>query len=75
MAVLLHACNLELLPLALVVGTLGLDVLALLPGAQLVAVLPWLRAHTAGALRITGFEHEGGWLASPELTTSLSCLL
>lgn len=51
--VLLLACNLELLPLALLVDAIGLDVLALLLGAQLVAVLPWLRAHAAPALRIT----------------------
>lgn len=50
--VLLLACNLELLPLALLLDTIGLDVLALLLGAQLVAVLPWLRAHAAGPLRI-----------------------
>lgn len=54
MLVLLLACNLELLPLALLVDTIGLDVLALLLGAQLVAVLPWLRAHAAEALRVTG---------------------
>lgn len=50
--VLLLACNLELLPLALLVDAIGLDVLALLLGAQLVAVLPWLRAHTATSIRV-----------------------
>jgi len=52
--VLLLACNLELLPLALLLDTIGLDVLALLLGAQLVAVLPWVRAHSSGALRVAG---------------------
>lgn len=56
--VLLLACNLELLPLALLVDTIGLDVLALLLGAQLVAVLPWLRAHAAAALRITALAGD-----------------
>ena len=60
--VLVLACNLELLPLALLVDTVGVDVLALLLGAQLVAVLPWLRAHTAAALRITSIA--GGAMAS-----------
>lgn len=50
--VLVLACNIELLPLALLVDTVGLDVLALLLGAQLVAVLPWLGAHAAGPLRV-----------------------
>jgi len=60
--VLVLACNLELLPLALLVDTIGLDVLALLLGAQLVTMLPWLRAHTAAALRITGLA--GGAMAA-----------
>lgn len=59
---LLLACNLELLPLALLVDAIGPDVLALLLGAQLVAVLPWLRTHTAAALRITGLA--GGAMAA-----------
>ncbi|WP_282245994.1 hypothetical protein [Stenotrophomonas sp. PS02300] len=76
--VLLLACNLELLPLALLVDTIGLDVLALLLGAQLVAVLPWLRAHIAGGMSIvrlgagaalTGFM--GGYLRC--LWMELSC--
>lgn len=50
--VLVLACNLELLPLALLVDTVGVDVLALLLGAQLVAVLPWVRAQGAAALRM-----------------------
>lgn len=50
--VLLLACNLELLPLALLVDAIGLDVLALLLSAQLVAVLPWLRGHAAAALHM-----------------------
>lgn len=60
--VLLLACNLELLPLALLVDAIGLDVLALLLGAQLVAVLLWLRAHAAAALRITTLA--GGAMAA-----------
>ncbi|WP_448142289.1 hypothetical protein [Stenotrophomonas bentonitica] len=60
--VLLLACNLELLPLALLVDAIGLDVLALLLGAQLMAVLPWLRAHAAAALRITTLA--GGAMAA-----------
>lgn len=60
--VLLLACNLELLPLALLVDAIGLDVLALVLGAQLVAVLPWLRAHAAAALRITALT--GGAMAA-----------
>ncbi|HDS0924759.1 TPA: hypothetical protein QDZ10_003251 [Stenotrophomonas maltophilia] len=60
--VLLLACNLELLPLALLADTIGLDVLALLLGAQLVAMLPWLRAHAAAALCITTLA--GGAMAA-----------
>lgn len=52
--VLLLACNLELLPLALLVDTIGLDVLALLLGAQMLAVLPWLRAHSGRPLSMAG---------------------
>jgi len=51
--VLLLACNLELLPLALLVDAIGLDALALLLGAQMLAVLPWLRAHSRRPLRMT----------------------
>jgi len=60
--VLLLACNLELLPLALLGGTIGPGVPAPLLGAQLVAVLPWLRAHAAAALRITTLA--GGAMAA-----------
>ncbi|WP_093533187.1 hypothetical protein PWP89_15060 [Stenotrophomonas rhizophila] len=60
--VLVLACNLELLPLALLVDAAGLDVLALLLGAQLGAVLPWLQEHAAEALRITGLT--GGAMAA-----------
>ncbi|WP_421568837.1 hypothetical protein [Stenotrophomonas sp. PD6] len=56
---LLVACNPDLLPLVPLVDALGLDVLALLLGAQLVATLPWLRMHTAQALRITGHALAG----------------
>ena len=52
--VLLLACNLELLPLALLVDAIGLDVLALLLGAQMLAVLPWLRAHSCRPLHMAG---------------------
>ena len=60
--VLVLACNPELVPLALLVDTVGVDVLALLLGAQLVAVLPWLRVHTTATLRITGLA--GGAMAA-----------
>ncbi len=60
--VLVLACNIELLPLALLVDTIGLDALALLLGAQLVALLPRLQAHAAEALRITGLA--GGAVAA-----------
>lgn len=52
MLILLVACNPDLLPLVPVVDAIGLDVLVLLLGAQLVAVLPWVRAHAAGPLRM-----------------------
>ncbi|MFL9582639.1 hypothetical protein [Stenotrophomonas sp. AB1(2024)] len=52
--ILVVACNPDLLPLAPVLDAIGLDVLALLLGAQLVAVLPWLRARAAGPLRMAG---------------------
>jgi hypothetical protein len=63
--VLLLACNLELLPLALLVDAIGLDVLALLLGAQMIAVLPWLRAHSGRLLRMAGRAFVAlfaGWL-------------
>ncbi|MDA3307268.1 MULTISPECIES: hypothetical protein [Stenotrophomonas] len=41
--VIVLACNPDLLPLLSVVDALGLDVLVLLLGAQVVAVLPWVR--------------------------------
>ncbi|MBN7836518.1 hypothetical protein J0L40_01910 [Stenotrophomonas maltophilia] len=41
--VIVLACNPDLLPLLPVVDALGLDVLVLLLGAQVVAVLPWVR--------------------------------
>ena len=42
-AAVLVACNPQLLPLLPVIDALGLDVLALLLGAQIMAALPWLR--------------------------------
>lgn len=39
------ACNPELLPLLPVVDAMGLDVLVLLLGSQILTLLPWLRAH------------------------------
>lgn len=42
--VLLVSCNPLLLPLLPVVDAVGLDVLALLVGAQALAALPWLAA-------------------------------
>ncbi len=52
--VLLMASNPELVPLAALVDMVGLDVLMLLLGAQLLATLPWLRGRAAGALRMAG---------------------
>lgn len=49
--VLLLACNPELAPLAALVDMVGLDVLALVLGSQLVATLPWLADHARGALQ------------------------
>ncbi|AWH32504.1 hypothetical protein [Stenotrophomonas sp. SAU14A_NAIMI4_8] len=52
--VVLLACNPELAPLLGLMDVLGLDVLALLLGAQLLATLPWLRLHAGRRLRIAG---------------------
>ena len=53
MFALLVACNPELLPLLPVVDALGLDMLAMLLGAQMLATLPWLRGQTGPALGVT----------------------
>ncbi|MGH8466477.1 MAG: hypothetical protein ACRER5_20255 [Pseudomonas sp.] len=50
-AVVLMACNAELAPLAALVDMVGLDVLALVLGSQLMAALPWLTDHARGALQ------------------------
>lgn len=50
--VIVLACNPDLLPLLPVVDVLGLDVLMLLLGAQVVAVLPWAREHAARGTRV-----------------------
>ncbi|AWH24686.1 hypothetical protein [Stenotrophomonas sp. YAU14D1_LEIMI4_1] len=52
--VVLLACNPELAPLLGLIDVLGLDVLALLLGAQLLATLPWLRLHAGRGLRVAG---------------------
>lgn len=52
--VVLLACNPELAPLLGLMDVLGLDVLALLLGAQLLATLPWLRLHAFRGLRVAG---------------------
>ena len=52
--VVLLACNPELAPLLGLVDVLGLDVLALLLGAQLLATLPWLWLHAGRGLRVVG---------------------
>ena len=52
--VVLLACNPELAPLLAVLDVLGLDVLALLLGAQLLATLPWLRLQVDRGLRGAG---------------------
>ncbi len=46
----LLACNPELAPLAALVDMVGLDVLALLLGSQLLATLPWLADRALRAL-------------------------
>ncbi len=58
------ACNplLLLLPLLPVVDALGLDVLALLLGAQLVGAAPWLHSRLGPAARV-GVRLLGGLLA------------
>lgn len=53
MFALLVACNPELLPLLPVVDALGLDMLAMLLGAQMLATLPWLRGQAGPALGVT----------------------
>ncbi|ACF50843.1 MULTISPECIES: hypothetical protein [Stenotrophomonas] len=50
--VIVLACNPDLLPLLPVVDALGLDVLALLLGAQVMAMLPWLRERAARGTRM-----------------------
>jgi len=52
MAALIIACNPQLLPLLPVVDAVGLDVLALLLGAQAMAVLPWFGNHGARGIRL-----------------------
>lgn len=50
--VIVLACNPALSPLLPVVDALGLDILMLLLGAQLVAVLPWVRERAARGTRV-----------------------
>ncbi len=50
--VIVLACNPDLLPLLPVVDALGLDVLMLLLGAQVVAVLPWVRERATCGTRV-----------------------
>ncbi|MCF3495166.1 hypothetical protein C7E15_09500 [Stenotrophomonas maltophilia] len=50
--VIVLACNPVLSPLLPVVDALGLDVLMLLLGAQVVAVLPWVRERAARGIRV-----------------------
>lgn len=57
--VVLLACNPELAPLLVVLDVLGLDVLALLLGAQLLATLPWLRLQVHRGLRAAGRRAAG----------------
>lgn len=75
--VIVLACNPALSPLLPVVDALGLDVLVLLLGAQMVAVLPWMRERAARGTRVLarlligasagasgGYLRQlGGWLA------------
>lgn len=48
--VIVLACNPDLLPLLPMVDALGLDVLMVLLGAQIAAMLPWLREYAERAL-------------------------
>ncbi|MGF6418250.1 hypothetical protein ABH900_001729 [Stenotrophomonas sp. AN71] len=50
--VIVLACNPDLLPLLPVVDALGLDVLMLLLGAQVVALLPWVRKRAGRGARM-----------------------
>ncbi|OBU69715.1 hypothetical protein A9K58_03315 [Stenotrophomonas maltophilia] len=50
--VIVLACNPDLLPLLPLVDALGLDVLMLLLGAQVVAVLPWVRERASRGTRV-----------------------
>lgn len=71
------ACNPLLLPLLPVVDALGLDVLALLLGAQLVGAAPWLHSRLGPAARV-GVRLLGGLLAGAAggyLRTLISGLL
>jgi len=57
--VLLVACNPLLLPLLPVVDAVGLDVLALLVGAQALAALPWLAGLTGRGATLARRVLEG----------------
>ena len=50
--VIVLACNPDLLPLLPLVDASGLDVLMLLLGAQVVAVLPWVRERASRGTRV-----------------------
>ncbi len=50
--VTLMACNPLLVPLLPVVDALGLDVLILLIGAQVMTLLPWVRLHASRIARL-----------------------
>ncbi|KRG56323.1 hypothetical protein WAB97_006245 [Stenotrophomonas maltophilia] len=50
--VIVLACNPALSPLLPVVDALGLDVLMLLLGAQVVAVLPWVQERAARGTKV-----------------------
>lgn len=71
------ACHPLLLPLLPVVDALGLDVLALLLGSQLVGAAPWLHSRLGPAARV-GVRLLGGLLAGAAggyLRTLISGLL
>lgn len=50
--IVLLASNPELVPLIAVIDAVGLDVLILLLGAQLLATLPWVSAHLRRGFRL-----------------------
>jgi len=53
-AAIVMACNPDLLLLVPMIDAIGLDVLAVLLGAQLVTAVPWLRHYAVVAAKVAG---------------------